>query len=137
MSKHTPGPWKPRRWYEQADMTWEDTDPEPGDPLPPILDIVAANGKVVAAAHDLFKFTEANARLIAAAPDLLEALQNLQTQIRAHHKMNVRKDYSLMVADVVASKAIAKATAEPDPRRENLEDDARDIEQESSKGAKL
>ena len=41
--------------------------------------------------------------------ELLAALIDLQKQIREHHKMNVRKDFSLMVADVQASKAIANA----------------------------
>jgi hypothetical protein len=41
---------------------------------------------------------------------LLEALINLQKRLHQHHKMNVRKDFSLMVADAQASKAIAAAT---------------------------
>lgn len=41
--------------------------------------------------------------------ELLDALINLQKQIHAHHKMNVKKDYSLLVADAQASKAIANA----------------------------
>ncbi|MDK9702408.1 MAG: hypothetical protein OEL20_04660 [Sulfuritalea sp.] len=41
--------------------------------------------------------------------ELLDALVNLQQQIHAHHKMNVRRDFSLMVADAQASKAIANA----------------------------
>lgn len=38
--------------------------------------------------------------------EVFDALVHLQKEIRAHHKMNVRKDYSLMLADVQASKAI-------------------------------
>jgi len=43
---------------------------------------------------------------------LLEALKELKKQIHAHHKMNAKKDYSLMVADAAAGKAIAKAQAD-------------------------
>jgi hypothetical protein len=43
--------------------------------------------------------------------ELLEALVDLQKQIHAHHKMHVKKDFSLMVADAQASKAIANARA--------------------------
>lgn len=38
--------------------------------------------------------------------DLIDALENLQKEIRAHYKMNVKKDYSLMVADAQASKVL-------------------------------
>lgn len=41
--------------------------------------------------------------------ELLAALKELKKQIFAHHKMNVKKDYSLLVADAAASKAINKA----------------------------
>lgn len=41
--------------------------------------------------------------------ELLAALRELQKQVRAHIKLDVKKHYSLMVADVVASKAIARA----------------------------
>ena len=41
--------------------------------------------------------------------DLRDALISLQREIRAHHKMNVKKDFALMVADAQASKAIADA----------------------------
>lgn len=54
----------------------------------------------------------ANARLIAAAPELLEALLSLQKEIRNAVKFDVKKHYSLMLADAVASKVIAKATGE-------------------------
>lgn len=41
--------------------------------------------------------------------ELLDALVALQKQIHAHYKMNVKKDFSLMLADSQASKAIANA----------------------------
>jgi hypothetical protein len=42
-------------------------------------------------------------------PSLLEAAKELQKQLRAHVKLNVRKHYSLMVADAAVSAAILKA----------------------------
>jgi hypothetical protein len=40
---------------------------------------------------------------------VLDALKELRKQLRAHIKLDVRKHYSLMVADAIASAAIAKA----------------------------
>lgn len=37
---------------------------------------------------------------------LREALRGLQTQVRAHVKFDVKKHFSLMVADVAATKAL-------------------------------
>ena len=51
----------------------------------------------------------ANARLIASAPELLETLKEVKKQIFAHYKMNVKKDFSLLLADAAAGKAIHKA----------------------------
>lgn len=42
--------------------------------------------------------------------DSLEALRELQKQLRAHIRLDVKKHYSLMVADAAASKVIARAT---------------------------
>jgi hypothetical protein len=39
---------------------------------------------------------------------VLDALKELQKQLHAHVKLDVRKHYSLMVADAAASAAIAK-----------------------------
>jgi hypothetical protein len=44
--------------------------------------------------------------------ELVTALVELQKQLHSHIKMNVKKHYSLMVADAQASKAIGKARSE-------------------------
>jgi hypothetical protein len=44
--------------------------------------------------------------------ELLAALRELQKQLHAHIRLDVKKHYSLMVADAAASTAIAKAEAE-------------------------
>ena len=44
--------------------------------------------------------------------DLLAALEGLRAELRQHIKMDVKKHYSLMVADVAADKAIARARGE-------------------------
>lgn len=76
-------------------------------------DVIRMNGIVIAEVnHDMtLKDDEvnANANLLAAAPDMYEALKDLQMQVRAHFKLDVKKHYSLMVADVIANKALAKA----------------------------
>lgn len=53
--------------------------------------------------------------------ELLEALVELQKQIRAHHRMTVKKDYSLMVADAQATKVImaTRAAIEADQSAQN------------------
>jgi hypothetical protein len=52
--------------------------------------------------------------------ELLEALINLQKQIHAHHKMNVKKDFSLMCADAQASTAIFNARAALESLQEEI-----------------
>jgi len=41
--------------------------------------------------------------------ELLQALRDLQERLHDTFKLDVRKHYSLMIADSMASKAIAKA----------------------------
>lgn len=53
---------------------------------------------------------ESIANLMAASPELLEAIQNLQKELRGALNFNVRKHYSLMVADAAATKVVARAT---------------------------
>lgn len=47
-----------------------------------------------------------------AAPDLYAALQQLQQAVRDAHLLDVKKRYSLCVADAAASTALAKATGD-------------------------
>lgn len=94
--KHTPGPWKT----------------EGANPITVRADHPLTKKSRIASVHyegvDV-ECCKANAHLIAAAPELLEALKELQKQIFAHHKMNVKKDFSLLLATSDASKAINKA----------------------------
>jgi hypothetical protein len=68
MSKHTPGPWKAKKWvgtdlYDDPDRPFVEVGNVHWSPK---------NWKPAAAIKQT-----ANARLIAAAPELLEALENL------------------------------------------------------------
>lgn len=54
----------------------------------------------------------ANARLIAAAPELLDALQGVLDHLWDGRKRDVRRDFDLMVYEVAARKAIARATGQ-------------------------
>lgn len=46
--------------------------------------------------------------LLVEAPNLLAALEGLRKELRNHVKMDVKKHFSLLVADAAAGKAIAK-----------------------------
>ena len=89
---HTKGPWKTDRSNNIRKV-------DPNDQR-----IIASTSGVARTSRE----EGSNARLIAAAPELLEALMELKKQIHAHYKMNVKKDFSLLLADAAASKAIAK-----------------------------
>ena len=88
---HTPGSWR----VGDAGLTV--FGPPNGQPSPETIATVRSR---------------ANAALIAAAPDLLAALEDLRKKLRAHVKLDVRKHYSLMVADAAASSAIHQARGE-------------------------
>jgi len=97
--KHTPGPWK---------LDLQETYEWPTEEIE-IMDNDGDGFIAKVYAHTNIETQKANARLIAAAPDLLEALKELQKRIHAHMKMDVKKHYSLLVADAAASKAIHNA----------------------------
>lgn len=92
-TKHTPGPWTVRK-----------------DAIKFL--ITAKDNSGIAHTSGLHYDSEANARLIAAAPELLEALIELKAQLLAHVKFDVKRHYSLMVADAAAGTALAKARGE-------------------------
>ena len=95
MDKHTPGPWGCKDTsYGSHDYMLTKPD---GSRLP-----------VNAPSNDHGE-QRANARLISAAPELLEACRILLRE-SAGRKLDVRKDYHLMVALEAAKTAIAKAT---------------------------
>ena len=50
-----------------------------------------------------------HAALIAAAPDLLAACKEMQAALTEHHLRDVKKRFSLCVADSAMNRAIAKA----------------------------
>ena len=106
MNKYTPGPWRVAG-----------------------LNIGSANEKVVASCYqdspesvvvrpESVEECLANARLCASAPDLLEACKLLQAALTEYHLRDVKKRYSLCVADAAASKAIARATGTDSEGRE-------------------
>lgn len=104
--EYTPGPW----WIDSdkknsSDASIGSTNRTSGHPI--WIGRVYGEGVL---SGDLSK-RDANAALIAAAPDLLVALTGLVKEI-SRKKMDVRKDYSLMVELAEATKAIMKATGQ-------------------------
>jgi len=104
---HTPGPWHYMPGYPAivSELVDIPADPEQGTAAIPVkvVDLCGAMGG---------EDTTADAQLIAAAPELLQALQELQKELRAVVKLDVKKHFSLMLADAAANKAIAKATGQ-------------------------
>ena len=100
-TKCTPGPWEVRK-HSYGTVRDAEGIFRVGEKTPLIDGVWGRN----------LSEADANARLIAAAPELLAALQELREQLRQHVKLDVKKHYSLMVADAAAGTAIAKATGE-------------------------
>lgn len=83
--------------------------------------IVASDSELVADCYAATPRDKANAARIvacvngckginpAAVADMLAALEELRKQLQAHVRLDVKKHFSLMVADVAADKAIIKA----------------------------
>lgn len=94
--KHSPGPWAIH-----------------GSTVEPLFYVHAANKVCIIPKPSGYTQSpaerEANARLIAAAPNLLEAVKLLQAALTQYRLRDVKKRYSLCVADAIASTAIAKA----------------------------
>jgi len=97
MTAHTPGPWSA----------------EPNPVFGPSIRVTDEQDVTVATVWvnplDPKAWGAGNARLIAAAPDLLEAVTLLQAALTQYRLRDVKKRYSLCVADAAASAAIAKA----------------------------
>jgi len=101
-TKHTPGPWT---FDHDGEAMFVYRDAVSDDDCESICDLCK---------HQPDDLQLANARLIAAAPDLLEALAQLRLKLRLSRiKMDVREDFSLMVADAAAGTAIFKAIGKP------------------------
>ena len=91
---HTPGPW----WFSATGR--ERTS------------FAIGAGDVEHALIGGMNCAENNARLVAASPDLLAALIELHKELHQAIRLDVKKHFSLMVADAAASKAIRKAKGE-------------------------
>jgi hypothetical protein len=103
MSEHTPGPLEVETWEGQD--YWPILGKNPDEGKEGVC--YAGRGIRVADAHE-----EYYARLMAAAPDLLAALENLRKELHAAVRLDVKKHYSLMVAEAIAGTAIRKARGE-------------------------
>ena len=99
--KHTPGPWKLKPNYDNMLNANFEKDG--------IYGTIRGNDWNIARMWTSSPCHKEDTQLIAAAPDLLEALKELQKQIHAHMKMDVKKHFSLLVADAAASKVIHNA----------------------------
>lgn len=74
MTKHTPGPWKWSNWYGPKGKEKRNLQPPPNHGTILVAVEMQINGSA-------YKMSEANARLIAAAPELLEALEEIVTEL--------------------------------------------------------
>ena len=100
MSEHTKGNWK------SIGTASED----PKDHIFYHADVLS-NGTIRVARSSGIgeKQALANAQLIAAAPALLEACKDMQAALTEYHLRDVKKRYSLCVADAAVGRAIASA----------------------------
>ena len=94
---HTPGPWTVKPSKAKTQVTK-----------------IAENGSYDFICDTLsgpfyLEECQANARLIASAPDLLEACEAMQKALYEHHLLDVKKHFSLCVADAAMGTAIARA----------------------------
>ena len=98
---HTKGPLEIQRWEGQDywPILGQNPDEDSKEPVP-----YTGHGILVADAYE-----EYYANLFALAPALLEALEGLYRELHSHIRLDVKRHYSLMVADAIASSAIAKA----------------------------
>ena len=102
--QNTPGPWHLAHDYDGRSRIWTKLGiNDDGEALGTF--ICAIDKRAGREDEDL-----ANAHLIAAAPDLLAALVALKAELHNTLKLDVKKHYSLMVADAAAGTAITKAT---------------------------
>lgn len=101
MNEHTPGPLEIDRWdgQDRWPILGQNPNENSKEPVP-----YTGHGIRVADAYE-----EYYANLFALAPALLEALIGLQRELHAHIRLDVKRHYSLMVADAIASTAISKA----------------------------
>ena len=98
--EHTKGKW------ESVGVIIQDTK----DPIFYHTDVICNDTIRVARSSGVGKeLALANAHLIAAAPDLLEACKMLQSALTEYNLRDIKKRYSLCVADSAANQAIAKA----------------------------
>lgn len=114
MSGHTKGPWVLN--YDEYDGKVSVRSGNARDlaDYPLYYEVVrSVGGRVHGANFDDYSEVEANARLIAAAPDLLEALEDLESDIAGRFDMeDPSTNPGIKFAIEAARAAIAKATGE-------------------------
>jgi len=102
-AKHTPGPWVVDLRAQESPLIRGGDDYLDDMPQAVVAEVYPEDG------DDAGRATMANARLIAAAPALLEAVRLMQAAVREYRLLDVKKRFSLCVADAAACTAIAKA----------------------------
>ena len=106
MIKHTPGTWTTVRFP----LIGEPFYIESTERAMEMVVIKSDEGQTSSRRKEIsFEEAEANAKLIAAAPEMLTALIELTKRINLG-KLNVKKDFELLVYHAAATKAIYNAT---------------------------